>query len=215
MPAADGVYVLHDSRLSGNAWKVRLLLSHLGLPFRRVTYVLPEGKTRTPEFLAWNPLGKVPVLELPTGEALFESCAILCHLAEGTPFLPPPGIDRARVMQWLFFEQAEAVKPLAGARFWIAVARRPEEKAAEIAEWHAAGNRVLGILDARLAAREFLATDRCTIADIANFPYVAMSPEGGYDLGRYPNVAAWVDRVRRQPGHVPLIEEPTAAKESV
>jgi glutathione S-transferase len=215
MAAADGVHVLHDSRLSGNAWKVRLLLSHLGLPFRRVTYVLPEGKTRTPEFLAWNPLGKVPVLELPTGEALFESCAILCHLSEGTPFLPPPGIDRAHVMQWLFFEQAEAVKPLAAPRFWIAVARRPEEKAAEIAEWHAAGNKVLGILDARLAAREFLATDRCTIADIANFPYVAMSPEGGFDLGRYPNVLAWVERVRRQPGHVPLIEEPAAAKESV
>ena len=203
MPAE---YVLHDSRLSGNAWKVRLLLSHLGLPFRRQTYLLPEGKTRQPEYLAMNPLGKVPVLEVPTGEALFESNAILCHLAEGTPFLPSPGLDRARVLQWLFFEQAEAVKPLAGARFWIAIARKAEEKAADIAAWHEAGNKVLGVLDGQLAGRDFLVADRFTIADIANFPYVSLSPDGGFDLGRYPNVTAWVDRVRGQPGHVPLVE---------
>lgn len=202
----SGGYVLHDSLLSGNAWKVRLLLSHLGLPFRRVTYALPEGRTRLPEFLARNPLGKVPVLELPTGEALFESGAILCHLAEGTPFLPPPGLERTRVLQWLFFEQAEAVKPLAGARFWISIARRPQEKAAEIPLWHAAGNKVLGILDAQLVARDFLAGGRYTIADIANFPYVSMAPQGGFDLGPYPNVTAWIERVRRQPGHVPLLE---------
>ena len=199
-------YVLHDSRLSGNAWKVRLLLTHLGLPFRRVTYLLPEGKTRQPEFLAKNPLGKVPVLELPSGEALFESNAILCHLAEGTPFLPAPGLDRTRVLQWLFFEQAEAVKPLAGARFWIAIARKAEEKAADIAAWHEAGNRVLGVLNGQLAGRDFLVADRFTIADIANFPYVSLSPDGGFDLGRYPNVAVWVDRVRGQPGHAPLVE---------
>lgn len=202
-----GDYMLHDSRLSGNAWKVRLLLSQLGLPFRRVTYALPEGRTREPEFLARNPLGKVPVLELPDGGALFESDAILCHLAEGTRFLPPPGIDRARVLQWMFFEQAEAMKPLSQARFWIAIARRPEEKAAEIAQWHAAGNKVLGILDAHLAGRAFLVGDHCSIADIANFPYVALSPQGGFDPAATPNVAAWVARMQRQQGFVPLVED--------
>lgn len=207
-----GEYILHDSALSGNAWKVRLLLSHLGLPFRRVTYALPEGRTRLPEFLARNPIGKVPVLELPSGEALFESNAILCHLAEGTPYMPEASLDRARVLQWLFFEQAEAVKPLAGARFWIGIARRPEERAAEIPGWHAAGNKVLGVLDAQLAARDFLVGGRYSIADIAHFPYVSMAGMGGFDLGKYPNVTAWIERVRRQPGHVPLLEQPTAER---
>jgi glutathione S-transferase len=200
------MYVLHDSRLSGNAWKVRLLLSQLGLPFRRVTYNLPEGRTRQPEFLAKNPVGKVPMLELPGGEALFESGAILCHLADGTPFLPT-GLDRARVLQWMFFEQAEAVKPLAGARFWISIAKRPEEKAADIAAWHAAGHKALAILDAHLAARDFLVAERYTVADIANFPYVAMAHEGGFEMARFPNLGAWIERVRAQPGHVPLIED--------
>jgi glutathione S-transferase len=200
------MYVLHDSRLSGNAWKVRILLAQLGLPFRRVTYVLPEGRTRTPEFLAKNPVGKVPMLELPSGEALFESNAILCHLAEGTPFLPE-GLHRARVLQWMFFEQSEALKPLAGARFWIGIAKKPEEKAAEIAGWHATGSKALGILDGHLAARDFLVGERYTIADIANFPYVAMAHEGGFDMPRFPNVQAWIDRVRGQPGHVPLIQD--------
>lgn len=202
-----GEYVLHDSRLSGNAWKVRLLMAELGIPIRRVTYVLPEGKTRTPEFLAMNPMGKVPALELPTGEAISESAAILLHLAEGTPFLPPPGLDRTRVLQWMFFEQAEAVKPLGLARFWIGVAKKAEEKAAEIPLWHAAGDKVLGVLDAHLAARDYLVADRMTVADIANFPYVAMAPMGGFDLARFPNVSAWVERLRRRPAHVPIVEE--------
>jgi glutathione S-transferase len=205
-------YVLHDSRLSGNAWKVRILMGALGLPVRRVTYVLPEGKTREPAFLALNPLGKIPVLILPDGESLFESNAILCHLAEGTPFLPASGLERSRVLQWLFFEQAEAVKPLASARFWIGIAKKADEKAAEIPGWHAAGNKVLAVLNQQLAARDYLAADRFTIADIANFPYVAMSPEGGFDLGAYPNVAGWIERVRRQPGYVPLIEEPATVE---
>ena len=173
-----------------------------------MTYVLPEGKTRTPEFLARNPLGKVPVLELPTGEALFESGAILCHLAEGTPFLPPPGLDRARVHAMAVLRAGGSGE--AAGRGAVLDRRRQASRRRRRRRspgWHAAGNKVLGILDARLAAREFLARDRFTIADIANFPYVAMSPEGGFDLGRYPNVAAWVERVRRQPGHVPLIEE--------
>lgn len=208
----SGEYVLHDSRLSGNAWKVRLLLSALGLPVRRVTYVLPEGKTRTPEFLAKNPVGKIPVLELPDGAVLFESNAVLCHLAEGTPFLPAPGLDRAQVMQWLFFEQAEAVKPLASARFWISIARRADEKADEIAAWHQAGTKVLAILDQHLAGRRYLVADRFTIADIANFPYVSMARDGGFDVDAHPNVTAWIERVRRQPGHVPLVEEAAAER---
>jgi glutathione S-transferase len=202
------MYVLHDSRLSGNAWKVRILLTQLGLPFRRVTYVLPEGKTRSPEYLAKNPVGKVPVLELPGGEVLFESNAILFHLAGGTPYLPE-GLDRARVLQWMFFDQTEAVKALAGARFWIGVARQPEKKAREIPEWHTAGHKALGILDHHLAARDFLVAERYTIADLANFPYVSMAQEGAFEMDRFPNVLAWIERVKAQPGFVPLVQDDT------
>lgn len=95
---------LYDSRLSGNAWKIRILLGNLGIPVERVTYALPEGKTYTPEFLAKNPLGKVPVVELDDGQTLFESNAILFYFADGTPFLPTDRLTRARVMQWMFFE---------------------------------------------------------------------------------------------------------------
>jgi glutathione S-transferase len=206
------IYVLHDSKLSGNAWKVRILLSHLALPFRRVTYTLAEGKTRQSEFLQMNPAGKVPVLVLPNGSAIFESAAILCHLAEGTALLPQTGMQRTEVLQWLFFEQAEALKPLASARFWVGISKKPQDRARELPAWREAGNRVLGILDARLASRDFITCDRFTIADIANYPYVSMSPQGGFDLSRYPNVESWIGRIRRQPGYVPLLDEPQQAE---
>jgi glutathione S-transferase len=207
------MYVLHDSKLSGNAWKVRILLTQLGLPFRRVTYVLPEGKTRLPEYLAKNPVGKVPMLELPSGEALFESNAMLFHLAEGTPYLPG-GLDRARVLQWMFFDQSEALKALAGARFWIGVAKQPEKKEREIPEWHAAGHKALGILDGHLAARDFLVADRYTIADLANFPYVSMAHQGDFEMSRFPNVLAWIERVKAQPGFVPLVQDEPSKTEA-
>lgn len=211
MKQDESTYVLHDSKLSGNAWKVRLLMSHLGQTFRRVTYTLPEGKTRLSNFLQMNPIGKVPVLVLPDGNAIFESAAIMCHLAEGSPLLPGAGLRRTEVLQWLFFEQAEALKPLAAARFWLGIAKKPEARAQEIPGWHTAGEKVLGILNARLASRDFLAADCFTIADIANFPYVAMSPEGGFDLTKFPNVESWIARIKRQPGYVPLIDETESA----
>jgi glutathione S-transferase len=200
-------YTLYDSRLSGNAWKIRILMSHLGLPVRRVTYNLPEGKTRTPEFKTKNPVGKVPVLELPDGVTLFESNAILAYLARGTRYLPEDPVAQAVVLQWMFFEQSEALKNLAPARFHVSISKRAAEMAGEIAKWHEAGYKALDILDARLKAQPFLAGDQYTIADIANFPYVSMAHEGAFDMSRYPNIATWLERVRGQPGYVPLIQD--------
>jgi glutathione S-transferase len=204
---SNGSLTLYDSRLSGNSWKVRLLLGELGRPFRRVTFNLSEGKTRTPEFRTKNPVGKVPVVELPDGTTLFESNAILIFLARGSKFLPEEAVDQARVMQWLFFEQSEALKNLAPARFHVSIAKRAKEMAAEIARWHEDGYKALDILEARLVTQPFLAGDHYTIADIANYPYVSMAHEGAFDMARFPHIGTWLDRVRAQPGYVPLIQD--------
>jgi glutathione S-transferase len=198
---------LYDSRMSGNSWKVRLLLRQLERPFRRVTFNLAEGPTRTPEFLAKNPIAKVPVLEAPDGTVLFESGAILVWLARGTRFLPDHASAQAQVLQWMFFEQAEVLRNLAGPRFAMAIAKNAAGREAEIAAWHTAGNRVLEIIDRRLAGRPFFVADRYTIADIAHYPYISMADLGGYDMSRYPNIAAWTERVRAQPHYVPLVED--------
>lgn len=200
------IYVLHDSLQSGNAWKVRLALSFLDLPYRRRTYVLAEGSTRTPQYRAMNPMAKVPVLELPDGQCIRESNAILCHLAMGTRLMPQ-GLDGIRVFEWLFFEQSEVLKPFASTRYWISIARKPEQKKDDIAAWHAAGLKVLAVLEAALVERTFLVAERYSIADIALFPYISMAREGGYDLEAFPNVLRWIDRIRSQPSHRPLIEK--------
>ena len=196
---------LYDSRMSGNAWKVRLALRHLDIPFERVTLDLARGESRTPDFLARNPNGKVPVLELDDGRSLFESGAILLWLAEGTPLLPADRLDRARVCQWLLWEQAEAVRNLAGPRFWIALRGMRREKAVEIAAWHEAGNRALGIMDDHLVARDYFVGAGPTAADLALFPYAYLAPQGEFDLSRYPNVAAWLERMRHLRGFEPLV----------
>lgn len=208
-------YTLYDSRLSGNAWKVRLLLSHLRYPFKRVTFVLPDGKTRLPEFIAKNPSGKVPVLEAPDGRTLFESNAILIWLGQGTSFWPDDAFAQAEVAQWMFFEQTEVVRNLSGPRFAIAIAKKTEGREAEIAAWRAAGDKALGIIDRHLAARAFFVADRYTIADIAHYPYISLAHEGGYDMRRYPAIGAWLERVRRQPGYVPLVEADASIGKSV
>jgi glutathione S-transferase len=202
----SGEFILYDSKLSGNGWKVRLLLTQLQYPFRRVTFNLAEGKTRTPEFIAKNPISKVPVLETSDGKSLFESNAILVWLARGTVFLPDDADEQSQVLQWMFFEQAEVLRNLAGPRFAISIARKIEGREAEIAAWQAAGNRVLGIINAHLASRTFFVADRYTIADIAHYPYISMADQGGYDMTRYPHIAAWTERVRQQPRYVPLVE---------
>ena len=199
-------YVLHDSLQSGNAWKVRLALSFLGLPYQRRTHILAEGTTRTLNYLAMNPMAKVPVLELPDGQCIRESNAILCHLARGTELMPQ-GIDETRALEWLFFEQSEALKPFASTRYWISIARKPEQKKDEILVWQAAGRKVLAVLESALRQRTFLVAERYSVADIALFPYISMAGEGGYDLESSPNVLAWIDRVRSHPSHRPLIEE--------
>lgn len=198
---------LYDSRLSGNAWKIRILLGNLGIPVERVTYALPEGKTYTPEFLAKNPLGKVPVVELDDGQTLFESNAILFYFADGTPFLPTDRLIRARVMQWMFFEQADVMMNLAQPRFFIGIKKAKEANLDLIKARWAEGYKVLKVMDDHLAKHKFFAGDQYTIADISLYTYASVAHEGEYEMERFPNVQAWFERVRQQPGYVPLLED--------
>jgi glutathione S-transferase len=192
---------LYDFGASANCLKVRILLGHLGLRYERVPVDLFAGETLTPEYLARNPAGRAPVLELADGECLPESNAILLYLAEGTPYLPAERLTRARVHQWLFFEQ-NLVEPNVGtAQFWRQTGRadrQPEVFAQKVET----GTAALEILARHLEGRDFLAADRYTVADISVYGYTHLAPQAGIELSTFPSVQAWLARVEAQPGFV-------------
>jgi glutathione S-transferase len=196
---------LHDSLSSGNGFKVRLLLAQLGIPFERIEYDIDRAETRTPAFLAKNPNGRVPTLELEDGTFLPESNAILWYLAEGTPFLPEGRRERAEVLQWMFFEQYSHEPNIATVRFWIMhqVAPTPLIELSTPAK-RKQGEAALGVMETHLATHRFFVADRYTIADIALYAYTHVAGEGGFDLQPYPHVRAWLDRVAAQPGYIPI-----------
>ncbi len=196
---------LYDFLESGNGYKVRLLLHQLGLPFERIELDILQGATRTPEFLAKNPNGRIPLLELEDGSCLAESNAIQWYLAEDTPFLPDDRLERVRVLQWMFFEQYSHEPYIAVLRFWHH-AGQLEEKRDQIAEKRARGEQALGVMERHLAEHDFFVADRYTIADIALYAYTHVAGEGGFDLEPYAALRAWLERVRAQPGHVPITQ---------
>jgi glutathione S-transferase len=200
------LYRLFDSRLSGNAWKVRILLRQLGLSFERVSLDLASGAAADPLFRAKSRFGRVPVLELEDGRTVVELSAILLYLAEGSPFLPDDRLLRAEIASWLFFEQADLMRPLALPRFYhlIGKAAEMERRIAELQEF---GYPALAKLDGWLSGRGWLVGDRYSLADLGVFPYVEMAPQGGYDMGRFAAIAAWLARVKAEPGWVPIAEE--------
>ena len=195
---------LYDYLPSGNGYKVRLLLAQLGIPFELVQLDIVKGETRTPEFLAKNPNGRIPLLEIEPGTFLAESNAILFYLAEGTPFLPADRWSRAQVLQWMCFEQYSHEPNIATVRFWLHYAELTAERRAAIDPKRALGYAALDVMARHLASRAFFVDDRYSIADIALYAYTHVADEGGFDLGRFPAVRAWLDRVRSQPKHVPI-----------
>lgn len=197
---------LYDSRLSGNAWKVRILLNQLGIPYERVSINLAAGAAKEPAFRAKSRFAQVPVLELEDGRTLVESSAIMLHLAESSPLLPDDRYDRAEVTSWLMFEQADLLRPLSLPRFWR-LTGATEQMADRIVFLQERGHSALGKLEAWLAGRDWLVAGRYTIADLGVFPYVAMAPIGGYEMERYPAIGAWLARIEAQPGWIPLVEE--------
>lgn len=195
---------VHGMSLSGNCYKVRLLLELLGRPYRWRELTLAEGETHTPEFLALNPAGKVPVLELADGRCLPESNAILCYLGVGTRFLPDDEWQRAQVMRWLFFEQHGHERYVAEARFIRMFLPGDHPRRADLPNLLESGRRALGLMDDYLDGRDYFAGDNFTIADIALYAYTHCAGDGGFDLAAYPRVGRWLARVAERPGFVAM-----------
>jgi glutathione S-transferase len=195
---------LYDYLESGNAYKVRLLLQLLGLPFRRVELDILKRETRTPEFLAKNPNGRIPAVELDDGRVLFESNAILWYFAEDTALAGRDAWERAQILQWMCFEQYSHEPNIATARFIVRYLGNPPERREALAAKMAPGYAALGVMEGHLAAHDWFAGGACSIADIALYAYTHCAGEGGFDLGRYPAIRSWLARVESQPFHVPM-----------
>ena len=196
---------LHSAPKSGNGYKVRLLMGLLGIECEIVNYNTKGGATHTPEYLGnVNPDGKVPVLELGDGTMLPESGAIMLYLAEGTPYLPEDRLERARVFRWMFFEQYSLLLYLSRPRLWrMWEVEITPQREAELKGFLEQGYRALSVMERHLEGREFFVGGRPTVADTALYAYPRLCHEGGYDLGDYPTVRAWLDRISALPGYVP------------
>ena len=206
------MFTLYDQSTSGNAYKIRLLLHQLGHDFRTVEINTFDGSTRTPEFLARNPVGKVPVLELPPDQSggghLPESNAILCYLADGTPFWPGDALARAQVLSWMFFEQYSHEPYIAVLRSWTKYLDMTPEMQARESDLRARGYAALDVMEKQLSYSDWLVGESYTIADICLYAYTHVADEGGYDLSPYSGILSWFERVRTQPGHVPITWQP-------
>jgi len=196
--------LLYDSPVSGNCYKVRLLLAHLGLPYERRTVDVVDRSNR-PELLGGlNPALRVPTLVLDDGRPLAESGAILWYFGEGTRFVPADRYERAQVLQWMFFEQYDHEPAIAVVRFWVAYSGRPEAFANRLEERTAAGYRALEAMERHLVGTEFFVGDHLSLADLALYAYTHVADEGGFELAGFPALRGWLDRVAAEPGHVPI-----------
>ena len=193
--------LLYDSPVSGNCYKVRLLLAHLGMTYDRHAVDVVDRSNRQEVLGGLNPALRVPTLVLDDGRPLAESGAILMYLGEGTPYVPQDSYARAQVLQWLFFEQYSHEPYIAVVRFWVAFDPAPPAPG-RIEARRAGGYQALQAMERHLAGRAFLVDERYSVADIALYAYTHVADEGGFDLAPYPAVREWLRRVRDQPGHV-------------
>jgi glutathione S-transferase len=196
---------LYDYAASANCFKVRLLLAQLGTSYERVPVDIFAGETLTDEYGVLNPARSTPVLQLPDGRVVLESAAMLVYLADDSALWPDDAFERAEVIRWLVYEQAEIIPATGGLRFRLATGRLvPGDPDAQ--RRRQAGEEVLALLDRHLESRRFLVADRYSIADIAVFGYVHVADEAGYDMASYPHVSEWLERVRSQPGYMNDLE---------
>jgi glutathione S-transferase len=199
---ARAVLTVHGFGPSGNCYKVQLLLALLGTPYRWIDVDSTAGETRTPEFLAKNPNGRVPLLELDDGRCLPESNAILCYLADGTPYLPADRFERAQALQWLFFEQYSHEPYIAVARFICGWLPEDHPRRAELPRLRERGHEALAVMERHLAARDWFVGECCTVADIALYAYTHDAGRGGIFLDACPAIRGWLARVEALPGFV-------------
>jgi len=195
---------LYDDPISGNGYKVRLVLTQLGLPFEYVAVDIMKSETRTPAFLAKNPNGRIPTLRLEDGTHLAESCAIIWYLAEGTKLAPVDRLARGQTLQWMFFEQYSHEPYVAVARFWKHLPKMSEEQERQLPDRIKRGYAALDVMEKHLATRQFFVAEKYGLADIALYAYTHVADEGGFDLARYPAIGAWMTRVAAQPNHITI-----------
>lgn len=195
---------VYGMKQSGNCYKVQLLLEQLGRPYTWVDVDSVHGETRTAAFLARNPNGRVPLLELDDGRRLAESNAILCYLAASTPLLPSDPWRHAQVLQWMFFEQYSHEPYIAVARFISVFLAGDHPRRSELPRLRERGDQALSVMQQHLRGREFFVDGGYSVADIALFAYTHAAADGGFDLSRYPAIVSWLDRVRAQPGFVAM-----------
>lgn len=195
---------LYDDPISGNGYKVRLVLTQLGLPFEYVALDIMKSETRTPAFLAKNPNGRIPTLRLEDGTHLAESNAVLWYLAEGTKLAPQDRLARGQTLQWMFFEQYSHEPYIAVARFWKHLPSMSEEQQRQLPDRMKRGCAALGVMEQHLATRSFFVGERYGLADIALYAYTHVADEGGFDLAPYPAIRAWLARVKAQPNHIAI-----------
>ena len=193
------VYGDHES---GNCYKIRLLLSHLDRSYEWVDVDVVARETRTPEFLAKNPNGRVPIVELDDGTVLAESNAILFHLARGSDFLPARPLDQTKALQWMFFEQYSHEPYIATSRYWIHYLNARDQYKDKLAEKREPGYAALGVMEGHLGDHPFFVGPRMSVADIALYAYTHVAGEGDFDLQPYPAIREWLERVASVPGHI-------------
>ena len=194
---------LYQYQPSGNCYKLRLLLSQLGLAYEKVEIDILKGESRTPAFLQINSNGRIPVLEVD-GQYLPESNAALFYLASGTAFLPADPMTQAQVLRWMFFEQYSHEPFIATIRFWVAYQQSAQQNAAEIQRRMPLGYAALGVMEDHLQQHPYFGCDTYSIGDIALFAYTHVAEEGGFELRRFPAVEDWITRVKAQPGYISI-----------
>jgi glutathione S-transferase len=189
---------------SGNCYKVRLLIEQLQLQYEWIEVDVRTGVTRQPDFLSKNPNGRVPALEYEPGRYLVESDAILVYLAEGSGFWPHHRLGRAQALQWMFFEQYSHEPYIAVARFICTMLPAQHARRGELPRLQERGYQALAVMEGHLSRGRFFVGDAYSIADIALYAYTHAAGDGGFDLQRFPAVAAWIARVENQPRFVPM-----------
>jgi glutathione S-transferase len=196
--------LLYDSAVSGNCYKVRLLLGHLGIEVERVEVSVTDRSNRAELLGDLNPGLRVPTIVLDHGRPLAESNAILWYFGDGTAYVPDDAYERAQVLQWQFFEQYSHEPNIAVARFWLAYSGTPERFEAELPSRMKGGYAALDAMERHLSSRSFFVGERYSLADISLYAYTHVAHEGGFDLDPYPAIRSWLERVAAQPGHVSI-----------
>jgi len=206
------VLKLYDYLPSGNGYKVRLLLTQLGISFQLIERDILKGETRTPEFLAKFPNGRIPAVELDDGKLLFESNAIISYFSENTNYSSKDAFERALILQWLFFEQYSHEPYIASVRYLVHVGPEvPDPRRAMLDTMIRRGYDALEVMEKHLAPREWFVGNNYSIADIALYAYTHVADEGGFDLRKYPAIRGWLARVKAQPRHIAITERPNSA----